>query len=423
MSAVFFFYFFLFAFWLENVVGFQLTSIRGLSLLNISYYFLLFVWVVSIIKKRIVFERNAVNKYIIGLFIVIFFSIPVKFILNEVDDIYLLNELVSLKGWLNPVLLFFVIYNTVNNKKHGMLILFGLIFFFAVTILGSLAAYFGLSGFASAKIIKGRIAGFAEPNQFAAYLVLFFPLLLSGILFLSGSKRVLSLCFFCLALVVLLLTGSRGGILSLFFCIFVYFIAFSKKKLVNPVVLVVSIFVLVPIFFASSYVIMTDETRGKVISRLNPSETSDAYEYTSGRTELWRNGFQLFLESPLYGHGQATFTPLMKKKFPIWGNSHNDYLLYLVQYGIIGLIVFVAIFFVLFRESWRMSRMSHDRSITILALSYFSGLAGFALAAAGVNIIQPLYLFWAYSAVVLRQGDFLGSDFVNTSQGVHDAYC
>jgi O-antigen ligase len=125
-------------------------------------------------------------------------------------------------------------------------------------------------------------------------------------------------------------------------------------------------------------------------------------ELTSGRTLLWSRGFKLFLESPIYGHGQDTFIPLMKKNFRIWGNSHNDYLLYAVHFGLIGLAIFLLIYFSLYREAKNLINAATDKKIKFIAISYLAGLASYMVAMFGVNIIQPRYLFWAYSAVVLK---------------------
>ena len=403
MITVILFYFFLFTFWLENVFGFSLSPIKGLSLLNVSYYLLLFNWGASALRKRVLFEPNSVNKYLSILACVIVTSIPIKLGLREVDNISLMGELLNLKGWLNPILLFFILYNTLDKEHHCSLALLGLILFMGVVSISTIAAQAGLVHLPGTKVMAGRAAGFAEPNQLAACLVLFLPILASGVLFGDGKrKKLFSLILILLLLIALVITGSRGGIIALGCCILVYFWIFSRKRLLRFSSLLFTVFLAFPLLMVSVFVLTPETVRESVATRFDPSTAANASELTSGRTTLWVNGFQLFLQSPLYGHGMATFVPLMKKNFPIWANSHNDYLLYLVHHGIVGLGLFLLVLGSLFHQSWQITNRAEDRATSILALSYFSGLAGFAVAMFGVNIIQPLYLFWAYSAIVLK---------------------
>lgn len=403
MITLVLFYIFLLVFWLENVFGFSLSVVIGLSLLNIVYYLLLLNWGMVALSKRTLFTPNKVNKYLFLLACVVIASIPIKMGLREVDN-SLLEELFHLKGWLNPILLFFILYNTLDEQRHCRLALQGLIVFIGVAAISTIAAQAGLLHLAGTKIMDGRAAGFSEPNQLAACLVLFLPALVSGSLFADGKKKALPSIFVFLTLISLLITGSRGGILALIFSGVVYFWVFSRKKLIRFSSLILIIFLASPLLAVSAFVAIPEDVRQSITTRFDVSTSESVSEITSGRTILWKNAFQLFLQSPLYGHGQATMIPLMKKNFPVWANSHNDYLLYLVHHGIIGLTLFLMVLGSLFHQSWQLGERAESRAIVVLALSYFSGLAGFAFAMFGVNIMQPLFLFWAYSAIVLRTG-------------------
>jgi O-antigen ligase len=160
----------------------------------------------------------------------------------------------------------------------------------------------------------------------------------------------------------------------------------------------------IPVLGASAYFFAPSHVKEIVVNRFDISKVRDRDELTSGRNILWANGFQLFLESPLFGHGLATFIPLMKKNFHVYGNSHNDYLLYLVHYGVIGLGLFLMVLWSIFRESMHIVRHTSDAELRILSLSYFAGLSGYAVAMFGVNVIQPQFLFWVYTAVLLKYG-------------------
>lgn len=404
MINVALFYFFLFSFWAENVLGFKLTSLRGFSLLNLSFYLLIIVWVVVAVKKKKFFEFNGLNNTLLMLIGYVAASIPLKFLLNELP-VNLWDEITLFKGWLAPILLFFILYNSLDDEKHCRIAMFGLLIFFTVTVVTTISASSGLFHLGTIKVEQDRSAGFAEPNQYAAYLVLFFPLLFSFALFAkTKTKKLVSWVLIFMACITLLITGSRGGVLSLFCAICIYFLVFYRKKLLNPSGFILSLIVALPLIATSAFFVAPDNVKKVVIERFDPSNAKDTDELTSGRTILWANGFKIFLSSPIYGHGQGSFVPLMKKNFRIWGNSHNDYLLYLAQYGIIGFVLFLMVLWSLFHGSWLIARYSADRDLIILVLSYFAGLTGFAVAMFAVNIIQPLFLFWAYSAIVLKSG-------------------
>ncbi len=406
MLTVLLFYFFLLALWLEIVLGFKLTQVTGLSLHNIAFYLLFLAWAIKVIRKKKIFEPNRVNKYILLLFAVVCVSIPVKFLLNEVPDISLFKEIVSLKGWVDPILLFLILYNTINDEKSSRWVMAGLIVFLVVTMISAIGISTGLFQLGRLKVVHGgRSEGFVEPNQYAAYLVLFFPVLFSGALFADTKKKqILFVLLIFIAFVSLLITGSRGGAISFVFATCVYLFIFSRSGLIRPGVLILSLAVVVSILGASTFILAPKNIQDLVVERFDPAKAKSADEYTSGRLTLWSEGIKLFYKSPIFGHGQATFIPLMKKNFHIWGNSHNDYLLYLVQYGVIGLGLFLMVLWSLFRESWAVAKSAANQRIRCLILSYIVGFAGYALAMFGVNVIQPRFLFWAYSAVVLRYG-------------------
>jgi O-antigen ligase len=82
--------------------------------------------------------------------------------------------------------------------------------------------------------------------------------------------------------------------------------------------------------------------------------------------------------------------------------SHNDYLQYLVHHGLIGLIVFIMIFYKVFRQVWNQLQSTKDAWKKKLYLSYLAGFFGYTFAMMGVNVITPRYIFWFYTAIIYR---------------------
>jgi len=254
-------------------------------------------------------------------------------------------------------------------------------------------------------VSEGRASGFGDPNQYAAYLVLFIPLFMSKALFSANAINKLVFSTILLAsFVSFVIAGSRGGAVAMLLSAVVYFYILWRGRHIRVYTLIVLVIVVAPSLVTLSFVLSPDKIQETVIERFDAITSSDPSEFTAGRTVLWSNGLRLFLQSPIYGHGQDTFITLMRQNFAIWGNSHNDYLLYLVHFGIIGLSLFLLLLRSLFRDVRSIYGSTSDSKLKLLSISYLAGFSGYAVAMFGVNIIQPQMLFWAYSAAILKYG-------------------
>jgi O-antigen ligase len=394
----------LFTFWAEKALGFKLTPVTGLSLFNLNIYLLLIAWTVfSAVSKRKLIEANNVNKWLILMIFVVIASIPVKMLLGEIPNISILHEVFALKNWVNPFILFFILFNIVDDEKTCKRTLLGLVVLLMITVSSMLLVTFGVTQVGMLKAVHGgRSAGFAEPNQYASYLVLFIPLLLSSFLFQrSFLIKTTSAIFLILAFLGLVTTGSRGGALSLLFSMLAYLTILNRQKMFSlGAIMLVAVTVVV--MGVTSYVVAPSKVRQVVSERFDPNSSEDLYKYTSGRTLVLRNGLLVFMKSPIFGHGQNTFVSLMEKRFRIRANSHNDYLLYLVHYGIIGLGIFIMIFTKVFQHVWHHFKATTDPWSKQLYVSYIAGFLGYAFSMLGVNVFAPRYIFWIYTAIIYK---------------------
>ena len=400
--------------WVENVLAIRISDIQGLSLLNISLYLLLMNWAFKAIKRQRIFETGPLNIPLLLLVVVVAASVPIKFMLNEIKQLTLLNEIIALKSWVNPILLFFILYNVLDDSKTCKKILLLLVIFLIVTLISVHLEVLGLIHIGKLKVVQGaRSAGFVEPNQYAAYLVLFIPLILSCVLyFKSIMGKVFFLFLLLYSFMGLLITGSRGGAIAFLSAMGAYLFFGWRYRALKPVVILAGLFLLItsPIII---YVVAPVNVKQTIKERFVWDDKKTASEITSGRTILWENGLKLFLQSPIYGHGHLTFTHLMKQNFRIWGNSHNDYLLYLVEHGLTGFLVFIMVFGVLFKQATRLVANASSAFDKLLHLAYLAGLSGYLIAMFGVNIMQPRFFLWAYSAAVFKYALLTGENGSN----------
>tara|TARA_Y100001970_G_C13893340_1_gene679856 strand:+ start:259 stop:729 length:471 start_codon:yes stop_codon:yes gene_type:complete len=89
----------------------------------------------------------------------------------------------------------------------------------------------------------------------------------------------------------------------------------------------------------------------------------------SGRYELWRQGLDLIKISPIFGNGFCTNHGLYMKYF--YGNmSHNIYLHYWIELGIIGLLIFIMFTYDLIINRFRLFKETNN-VIFLFQVSFF----------------------------------------------------
>jgi oligosaccharide repeat unit polymerase len=395
---IFFLYFYLFAFWAENSLGFKLTNIPGLSLFNLSFYMLILVWAYSIIFKIRLLRWNEINFYLVLLIFAVIFSIPYKLFIEDLPYAYLKYELIALKVWANPFLVFFIVFNLIDDEETCKRALLGLIILLFITALSTPLISLKIIGIGKTYFFyHGRAAGFAEPNQYAGYLVLFIPLILAYVLFEKHAYiRVASIFVLLVVFIALVTTGSRGGIFAFLGSVIFYLYVLTRKKMIQLPTLIATVSTMF-IIGAVSFAAAPSAVKETVSYRLNPAHSENLEDYMGGRLKAWRSGFKLFSERPVFGYGLRTFIKLMEKEFGKRLAAHNQVLNYLVQFGLIGAILFILVFYKIFQIMWNYQKSMLDPWEKKLLISYIAGLLGYII-----------YIFWFYTAVFLRYSHLRG---------------
>jgi len=287
--------------------------------MNLSIYLLIFVWVWKVVAERKLFDSNNVNKYLILMILVMLLSIPIKMLLGEISNVSVLKEIICLKSRINPFIIFF---STVILNKYG------------------------ITNFAMLEVHRmGRTGGFGNANAYASYLVLFFPLVLSYYLFRRELFTKISAgALSIMAFIGLLITGSRGGVLSFLFSMAIYLLII-KKKTGMAFSRTVKVLCLLLLIVGVSVAFTPSGVQQMVVERFARFGNTDDIDYSTGhRTFLWANGLRLFTERPIIGHGLGTIIPLMEKRFGMGAVAHNEFINYMIEFGIIGLAIYLMIF-------------------------------------------------------------------------------
>lgn len=223
----------------------------------------------------------------------------------------------------------------------------------------------------------------ADPNEFS---VIFLTLGVFSIYSVFFSKsRVWTLVGVLSSLMVaysVLLTLSRGGILTLLFCVVLVLVFFSKRNKRRSLTIVLIGLVFLGILVMGGFLDLKpvyERFFGKHVQ-------GDVSSLTAGRTDWVASALNSIAERPFLGFGGSTYASrwVNYQNAGISAVMHNTYLEVLIRYGIIGLLVFLAILIRVFKDMLvvfeQRSLMSQEHSILLipyisLSLMLFAGLA------------------------------------------------
>jgi O-antigen ligase len=156
---------------------------------------------------------------------------------------------------------------------------------------------------------------------------------------------------------ILFMSDGRTGYLVLFFLIFLFFYQVYRAK----GILIGSLVLLVLSVLAYTY---SDALRHRVdnlvesVQNYQPGETSNS---ATLRLEFLNNSLTLIAEKPVVGHGAGSFSYKYKELAERQGlkpttNPHSDYLMIGVQWGLMGVGVFIVLLFMMWKTSHYLDR-------------------------------------------------------------------
>lgn len=205
--------------------------------------------------------------------------------------------------------------------------------FFAGTSLGSLVVdypswFFNFGGIS----LMRAVSIFPDPHILAFFVGM--GALISIGLFVANKKKFFLINFLFLSM-VLFLTFSRGGYLGFLVGLLVFICLYWTRAGIN---FKKWFFIILIIVLASAFIYQNVFVT-RLLSSFDLSEGSNV-----GRLSLWAQSLDLFRQEPLWGHGLASYAPLIAPSVigasPI--TTHNLYLDILVDLGLIGLFLFLA---------------------------------------------------------------------------------
>jgi len=146
-----------------------------------------------------------------------------------------------------------------------------------------------------------------------------------------------------------------------------------------------------------------------VVQRIEMSQTEGELDSSGqGRMGRWTHGVNLFLKNPL-GYGYETVGFLGFRGFgnalSSGGDPHNRYIEFLVEMGVVGLVLFLYLFYLAFKNAYRLYLDAEDKFLKGLGL----GFAGTVVACIVANLFGDRWtyvmlgsFYWVLWGLVVR---------------------
>jgi O-antigen ligase len=232
-----------------------------------------------------------------------------------------------------------------------------------------------LSPSAFGGLVEGRAVGFyLDPNDCANALIL------GMILTVDILPKKLRIFWILIVGFGVVLTFSRGGMLAWFFVV----ILMNLSRIISAQKSLLWILVMgIVLFFTSQlgggligdgsniYNQLDSVALERVEGMIDGGESVVEDASTVERKAVAEKGWEMFLERPIFGYGIGSTYDRNITGFSV--STHNTYLLYLAEYGVLGIMILpLAIYAVIHRARGETRNISIIFALFILFISLFS---------------------------------------------------
>ncbi len=400
-----------------SIWGFHVSRIQ-----LFPYRFLiLFVWgifLISIIAKKGTLDLKSIKVKVFGLFLLIWLIYSLLSITWSVQKWHAFAQVTFLLFSFSLIAFSVVFFDSVDDIYVVMILWLVVL---GVTLLIGVSET--ISGYHlpishnyqtdNPSRLFTPTAVFHNSNDFASFLTLSTPFVLSFFFFSRKYHRIYFLLIFLAILYLLILTGSRLNYLALFILI-VYFIAvaiLSRRSNIKLYILIIGSLLLILVF------------RGRIFQEIDStmysiqSLTTEIAEPTGSigiRINLIRNGFSFLLSTWGFGVGAGNFESWMQTR-ALYGtkniiNTHNWFLEVLVNYGIYIFIGYVVFYWSMLKKTYQVLRTHwNDPKMRLVGVAILGSLVGLLLASMAPSSVVAFKPHWLIHA--------LGLSYINIGLG------
>ncbi len=323
-------------------------------------------------------------------------ALGIFIIINALAVVMSCNLGLSIRAFFGKILkfviLYFIVVETINDKKRLRNILLVMIISASLMVADAGVQYFSGRDFLRGFPLQRLRASFPSANGFGGWLIMFIPIFL-GILATkqlnglgSRIKKIALGALVVFMLICLVLTYSRGAWLGfiLGLGLIVYYIITILHHKVKMLAYLLVVACLIGIFFITPTII---KERMKSIGDINTN---------LNRTSLWKEAVNIIEDFPVLGSGLNTYSVVARNYKIAEGGGiypHNSFLQMTAETGLVGLASFVWILIVLFRSGFQ----TLSRKKNPLVLGILTGILAFLVQSffdTHLYSLQLVVLFW-----------------------------
>ena len=291
-----------------------------------------------------------------------------------------INSQQSIKGHLYLFMLVLLAFQVIRIEQDLNLAL-------AAYLLGSMGLiYFLVSGYdPTSTTVRHEIKGF-DANETSLQLSLGLPM--AWYLLLTTQSwllRSLSLIYIPLALFGIFITGSRTGFVTALLG-FVGVLPWLWRACFVWKLAVLG-------FFIAAVIGVINLVPEKTLDRLFSSGTELSQGTLSSRSITWSRAWLEINEAPFFGNGLSSFRRVINK-YNIDYTAHNSYISIMVEQGIIGLLLYLAVIVVVLLQSLRIPA---EQRLLMISLLLIAVAGQFTL-----TLNEKMFIWFAYLFVVLK---------------------
>ena len=265
---------------------------------------------------------------------------------------------------------------------------------------------------------------YGNPNFMSSFLIAVIPVTLINLWYYFDDIRkrysysiALFILIFCI-----LISRTKGAWLGLFVSIIVLLILIVRNKSLMPFgdlkkYLKFSVIVIAALAIVTAGItLMLPVGSNPIIAELSPITRS--HLTIKGRELMWGTTFNMIKDNPIIGigvntfrlnyqHYQGAFLKENPEYIPYLGSAespHNQYLEIASEQGIIGLLLFLWINIIFFKEGFRIIRSDSplkEKAFTIGMISGASAILIHALVEFPLNLVPNAMLYWLYLGFVM----------------------
>lgn len=342
----------------DNKTSFWLNFGGGFNLTTIFMFILIVGWLVRSGKEGLC-RKSALNFPILTFILIMYASLWYGYFNLGYSPFG--EELTLYKRFVTSLIFYFIILNSVKDKKTMWLVLKVMFFVTVLISIMSVIEYRSVETWHYKEGSRFNIAGM-QPNDLALFFTQCLPVFLSFVLFKKAiNSRIFYLVLISICFAALMFTYSRGAYISIIVAFLVIGIFAGMKNLLKLSLGIIIILLPISIIFGHGNILPVSVTE-----RFQSITKKD--ESIETRQNVWKIAKDYIVQSPLFGYG------FNAKSYLLPLDTHNMFLNILLEAGVLGLIFFLLIFLTGFKLALRVFKSSEDSFDKALSLGLMGSL-------------------------------------------------